>query len=121
MPVQAPNDSFEKSSSELMTLVSEMKIKKSESVVLDNYVISPNKGLRLLVEKSTTGKNTKKIKIKVLKKNEKPYTITRSNADFEWLRNNLRKDFPFYHVRILNFFVLIKFLIGSIKISQLFL
>jgi hypothetical protein len=57
-------------------------------------------GYRITVIHNKQNINSKKFKFNVMDVNNKTHSINRDLTDMIWLRNNLRKDFPYSYVSL---------------------
>ena len=66
----------------------------------ENIKPKVQKGFTIVVEKNDLGKNLKSFNLVVSHSSKRKWNIQRSLVDLVWLRDNLRKDFPFEYVTL---------------------
>jgi hypothetical protein len=82
----------------LQDLVSNLGSEREVSLLLDNQVISPLYGYRVVVQPEQPKNKTNFINLKVLNPENREYRISRNSQDFEFLFGLFQKEFPFVYV-----------------------
>ena len=73
-------------------------LKKNPEEYQETDEIEEVGGYKITVIHNKQNANSKRFKFNVIEKNGKTHTVNRNLTDMIWLRNNLRKDFPYSYV-----------------------
>lgn len=100
MQYEALQNRFNSKLSDVFVQVERAEDEEKENDEEETYVAQKKseRGFRVLVEKNDSGKNTSNFALIVHDTQNNKWNIKRTLVDLEWLRDNLKKDFPFCYV-----------------------